>query len=251
MILSCTDPTIRKTLLKEAAAKKLTIENALFIGRTIQIATKNAQDIENKDRHNLEEDINKINVTNTSPSKFYQGPLPNSYRNPPSQNNFSHSIEYSNCGYNRPRNRCPAFGKSCSFCNKMNHFSSVCKSSLKQKHNRVHANQISDLIANEQPQPNPNLEQADSVNALYDDYVFAIKKSKLQPDVILHVERHATSFLIDSESSTDIINQATYDEIHAKHNIKLTPKLTKLYPYGHSSALPLLVTVHCMVTSKN
>ena len=133
----------------------------------------------------------------------------------------------------------------------MNHFSSVCKSSLKQKHNRVHANQISDLIANEQPQPNPNLEQADSVNALYDDYVFAIKKSKLKPDVILHVERHATSFLIDSESSTDIINQATYDEIHAKHNIKLTPKLTKLYPYGHSSALPLLATVHCMVTSKN
>ena len=32
LILSCTDPTIRKTLLKEAAAKKLTIENALFIG---------------------------------------------------------------------------------------------------------------------------------------------------------------------------------------------------------------------------
>ena len=201
MILSCTDPTIRKTLLKEAAAKKLTIENALFIGRTIHITTKNAQEIENKDRRNLEEDINKINVTNTSPSKFYQGPLPNSYQNPPSQNNFSHSIQYSNCGYNHPRNRCPAFGKSCSFCNKMNHFSSVCKSSLKQQHNRVHANQISDLIPNEQPQPNPNLEQADSVNALYDDYVFAIKKSKLQPDVILHVEEHATSFLIDSESS--------------------------------------------------
>ena len=131
LILSCTDPNIRKTLLKEAAAKKLTIENALFIGWTIQITIKNAQEIENKDRHNLEEDINKINVTNTSPSKFYQVPLSNSYRNPPSQNNFSHSIQYSNCGYNHPRNRCPPFGKSCSFCNKMNHFSSVCKSSLK------------------------------------------------------------------------------------------------------------------------
>ena len=39
----------------------------------------------------------------------------------------------------------------------MNLFSSVCKSSLKQQNNRVHANQISDLIQNEQPQPNPNL----------------------------------------------------------------------------------------------
>ena len=47
-----------------------------------------------------------------------------------------------------------------------------------------------------------------------------------------------------------LINQATY-KIHAKHNIKLTHTLAKLYPYGHSSALPLLGTVHCMVTSKN
>ena len=77
MILSCTDPTIRKTLLKEAATKKLTTESALFIGRTIQITTKNAQEIENKDRHNLEEEINKTKITNTSPSKFYQGPLRN------------------------------------------------------------------------------------------------------------------------------------------------------------------------------
>ena len=77
LILSCTDPTIRKTLLKETATKKLTIENALLIGRTIQITTKNAQEIENKDRHNLKEDINKTKITNTSPSKFYQGPLRN------------------------------------------------------------------------------------------------------------------------------------------------------------------------------
>ena len=79
LILSYTDPTIRKTLLKEAATKKLTIENALFIGRTIQITTKNAQEIENENRHNLEEDINKIQITNKSPLKFYQGPLQNSY----------------------------------------------------------------------------------------------------------------------------------------------------------------------------
>ena len=145
-ILSCTDPTIRKTLLKEAATKKHTIENALLIGRTIQITTKNAQEIENKDSHNLVEGINKIKITNTSPSKFYQGPLQNSYQNPPSQNHFSHSIQCSNCGYNHSRNCCPAFGKSCSFCNTMNHFSSVCKSHLKQQNNTVHANQISDLI---------------------------------------------------------------------------------------------------------
>ena len=79
LILSYTDPTIRKTLLKEAATKKLTIENALFIGRTIQITTKNAQEIENENRHNLEEDINKIQITNKSHLKFYQGPLQNSY----------------------------------------------------------------------------------------------------------------------------------------------------------------------------
>ena len=73
LILSCTDPTVRKTLLKESATKKLTIENALFIGRTIQITTKNAQEIENKDRNNLAEDINKLNITNKTPSKSYQG----------------------------------------------------------------------------------------------------------------------------------------------------------------------------------
>ena len=39
----------------------------------------------------------------------------------------------------------------------MNNFSSVCKSCSKQQNNRAHANQISDLIHNEQPQPNPNL----------------------------------------------------------------------------------------------
>ena len=33
LILSCTDPTIRKTLLKEAATKKLTIENAFIVGK--------------------------------------------------------------------------------------------------------------------------------------------------------------------------------------------------------------------------
>ena len=77
------------------------------------------------------------------------------------------------------------------------------------------------------------------------------KKTKLQLDVTLHVEGHATSFLIDSGFSTGTINQATYNEIHAKHNIKLSPTLKKLYPYRHRSALPLSGTVHCMVTSKN
>ena len=33
LILSCTDPTIQKTLLKEAATKKLTIENAFIVGK--------------------------------------------------------------------------------------------------------------------------------------------------------------------------------------------------------------------------
>ena len=35
LILNCTDPTIRKTLLKEAATKKLTIENAFIVGKRV------------------------------------------------------------------------------------------------------------------------------------------------------------------------------------------------------------------------
>ena len=41
------------------------------------------------------------------------------------------------------RNRCPAFGKSCSFYNKMNHFRSVCRSRLSHQTHKEHANKIS------------------------------------------------------------------------------------------------------------
>ena len=81
------------------------------------------------------------------------------------------SLQCQNCGFSHIRNRCPAYGKLCSFCNKMNHFNSVCKTRLAQTRQREHTNQISNPT-----QPNIQYpETTETVNTLYDEFVFKVE----------------------------------------------------------------------------
>ncbi|CAC5394862.1 unnamed protein product [Mytilus coruscus] len=103
-----------------------------------------------------------------------------------------------NCGGDFPHaNKCPAFGKSCNSCKKMNHFAAVCRSkrngtnTYKRKVNKVE-----------------NYEYDDAHDSSSDDgYIFGLRENtvnkvqKGQPKINVKINNSNVDILIDTGSS--------------------------------------------------
>ncbi|XP_046558199.1 uncharacterized protein LOC124267324 [Haliotis rubra] len=94
---------LRKSLLKETA---LTLAKAVTICTLNEITEKGLQELTNKSTA----EVHAIHGARNERRK--------QHKSPPTCRN---------CTYSHPVGRCPARGKKCHNCNKMNHFASVCK----------------------------------------------------------------------------------------------------------------------------
>ena len=127
IIQNCLSQSLRRKALKDDS---LTLEQIMLEARSLELSEAQAKQIEGE-----------------SVAPVYKVQKHRSYQRKPQQKERSSgqsSNKCFNCGGNYPHNDtpCPAKGKTCSYCKKLNHFAKYCKGKKKQK--RV--NQLSNKL---------------------------------------------------------------------------------------------------------
>ena len=155
------------------------------------------------------------------------------------------------CGFSWPHTKgpCPAKGKSCNKCGKLNHFAKMCQSrphptvppkrqsypqqssiSKPQKHSHVH--RVSTAV-----------DASLSSDGSDDEYVFTLirNQSKVQvPETDVEVNGMQITVMIDTGASTDILDEATFNMVNKDCRIKLQPDSCKIFAYGSNIQLTTL-----------
>ncbi|XP_071963863.1 uncharacterized protein [Antedon mediterranea] len=162
------------------------------------------------------------------------------YQNTPQESNPRKSRTSSTictyCGGEYPhksKNTCPAYGKKCNNCGKMNHYAKQCR----QKHN-AHA---VDIMSND---------ENDSTTS-EDEYSFHITgtESEKQPKVNLTIQGSTVNAIIDTGATINIMSMSTYKRLQHKPQL-YTEKLPKVFGYGSRQALCLAGTFSANITYK-
>ncbi len=122
-----------------------------------------------------------------------------------------------NCGLQHPKKQCPAFGKQCRSCNKLNHFAKYCRSAKRKVE---------------------TVEQSESDTSPKSDLMFigAIdhsNKTELGADecyTTLDIEGHSVKFKVDTGSQVNILPNSVYKQL--KGRSKLAKTTTRLTSYS-------------------
>jgi hypothetical protein len=123
-----------------------------------------------------------------------------------------------NCGGKHVDRKCPAFGKKCHHCGKLNHFQTVCRSRLQ------HVN-YTEASTSEATQ-----------NSSSDESVFNLCCTNSSiPSVCVNIFNSDVKFLIDTGSSVNIMNENIYNNMSSKPSLQQPVPL--IFAYGASQPL--------------
>ena len=119
-----------------------------------------------------------------------------------------------NCGGQYPHDGdCPARGKDCKACGKMNHFARQCRSK-QQKDTRRQYRPVDNKVRQQHSVCNVTERSNDNDSSSSDDkYIFVINSGhdKLQPQAHIKINNMEISVLIDSGAAVNIISQSVHD----------------------------------------
>ena len=246
IILGCSSSRLRRRALREST---LTLDQLLSHGRAMETAEKQATHIEQTN-----EESHEINRAQQQQSQ--QRPAQ------PNPRETNRSRKCFNCGNNYPHldGICPAKGKACRLCQKMNHFARCCRSTHRNVKPDTGVNNVEARTTAPQRQDptsastinqgNPN--PADSSSD--DEYILSLGNSKTHatkskvksPKVHVKVRNMPTEMMIDTGASVDIIDEHAFARLQKysrKTNrapITLCKMNTKVYGYGADKPLPLV-----------
>ena len=144
-----------------------------------------------------------------------------------------------NCGGSFPhKGLCPAKGKQCRKCGKLNHFQSVCRSrpiaqpsgSLAQQDStqNYHSNATRNPI-----RPLEHYTTSDSD----EDYIYGIHSLDKSPRVNVTVGGHSFSTIVDTGATINVIDERTYQTLRG---ISLQKTTTKAFAYNSTTPVPFL-----------
>ena len=126
-----------------------------------------------------------------------------------------------NCGGNKRHQRCPAVGKECRNCKKLNHFEKVCRS-------KAHSVNFAETLE----------QTGQSRNSSSDEYVFNLHQNssnKTIPSVHAQVFDSSVEFLVDTGSSVNVVSRNVYNGLKPKPSLKQPVPLI----YAYNSSTPL------------
>lgn len=147
-----------------------------------------------------------------------------------------------NCGGPWPHNNniCPAKGKSCLNCGKVNHFAKVCRSApsrSKVRFSRKPAKQYP-KVRKISGQP------ASSESSSEDEFIFTLNKQTLKdkttPQVQIAVNNTSIKMVIDTGASIDIIDEVAFNTMRKHTPIALQRSTTRIFAYGATKQLPVM-----------
>ena len=179
---------VRQRLL---SVEELTLDKAISICQAHEEAKKNSQYL--SDNPAVEVcDLKKKSGRGTQRSAT------STYKSRDSSDPSSKTV-CSNCGSQHPKKQCPAFGKQCRKCNKLNHFAKCCRSS-KHKIEAVDNSPKSDLFVGAIDHNNRTELGADECYTT------------------LNVEGHLVKFKVDTGSQVNILPSSLYNSGTFNHN---------------------------------
>ena len=241
-IIQCSSSNrLRRNALKDAGT---TLQGLLDMGRAIETSEKEATAIETSSTQRSDTTTESANVVQYNPRQGKQ--------------TTNNGRKCRHCGYDFPHrggmDQCPAKGKTCNACGKLNHFAQVCRStnhsqagssqrsrvSKSRPRDRRTQNNVSDAETSE------DSSNESDINSAY--VIYRIEK-KRKPTTVIKIQDTSTRVLIDSGASVNIMDEATF------HRLKKQPKLqktkTKLYGYG-KIPIPVMgkITAQIESTSK-
>lgn len=208
-----------ETAVQKARANEATQEQTSHMNRNVNAITHNGK----YGKNNNNNKGNKNHVQTDSNSKKSNANKNMNSINHKNNNNFkkfSNNSSYSNeklidkcrfCNFSHKIKNCPAYGKNCASCNKMNHFASVC---------RYKGRNIQEIASNNVTNTKNNTEIEDN-NALYISSIEKIvgsvnKTTVLNWNEALNINGHEIKVKIDTGSEVNIISRTLLNKIYPK-----------------------------------
>lgn len=228
IIQTCTCNKLRRQALQKP---EMTLTELLTLGRMMALAESQASGMEHAQspaQENPREDVLAMDMRRMSIKK-----------------------KCYNCSGTFPHREqpCPARGKTCDSCGKLNHFAKCCRSKRPQGGSRrqeVHYMQHTDTAKG----PNSNRPNAGMELTEDSEYLYTVSETKANlPHASIKVGDSNVKVMIDTGASVNIIDETTF------RRLKCRPSLTKctisIFPYGSRTPLPALGKFTAMVESKS
>lgn len=237
IIQGCTSTRLRRKALRS----EMSLDEIIKEARSLELSDKNASEIEQSANHN--------NSYNTCAIR--QKRKPNHRQQRQSTNTYRQSQQKTrscrNCGKEYPHmnGQCPAAGKICNFCKKMNHFEIVCRSKHKQS-KPVHTlgtDNCSDSEISDNDKSSNEFAFGLAINSNKPDI------SCKRPTIKVKVEGHALKMLVDTGSSINVIDEKAYNAMKPKPKLNKTD--TKVYAYGSIEAVKIMGQFQAMIETKD
>jgi hypothetical protein len=219
VIQGCKSSTLRRKILEKSSEKfksdgtDISLETAIELGRMDEAINTNCQIMESqtqKSQPSAEANVNAIKEKRIC----------------------------IRCGGEYPhKGKCPAFGKTCSKCNKPNHFAKQCKSTQTNKTRKI--NMVKYDTESENESHIWSIRVKKTINAI---------KNFFMPLITLLICQTSVSFAIDTGAQVNLIDESTYNKL------KIKPKLykcnTSLYSYNNHKPIDVIGQFYTRVLLK-
>lgn len=232
IIQSCASSRLRRKALREP---ELSLEELLDHGRTLELSEIQATGIEN----GATATVNMLDQKTTEKR-------PNSSWSTKKRSDN----RCRNCGGKYPHDgECPAKGKQCRACGKLNHFARQCRSKSRDINTKRPQN-----TANQHPKKVHHItktalgEKTEHNSSSSDDaYVFAVDADEILELPQTHIKLNGSSMLvlIDSGASANCVSETSFEKLVPRP--KLSPTKTKIYPFRSNVPLPVSGAFKCSV----
>lgn len=150
------------------------------------------------------------------------------------------------CGWNFPHPKeCPAKGKECLVCHKLNHFARVCRSNkrvhkLEDEDSEEDSEAAFDIFKEQDTEQEESVCKENTENTRKDDdeaeYVYVTHTHKTAPIVTIQMLNTEVKFMIDTGATVNIMSYETYESLKCPVLNKESPKI---YAYGTKQSLEI------------
>ena len=236
-------------LRRKCLRDKLSLVAFLTEARNEETIQRQAQEIEEQHQN---EKCNKVVGFKQQPNRFRKKkylpkPKPSKPGSKPQSGQNIQRCRNCNGSWPHPggQKNCPAYGKRCNLCQKLNHFASVCKSSASGGTPNTSKKQFVSVL-NEEDSDSSNEQTSDS------DFVFFAKNAKIDcklPHFPIIINDLHVNALADSGASVNLLSIANFNKLNVKP--KLEKCKAKIFAFGSSSPIEILGKFHCNVKAND
>ena len=226
IIQNCLSKRLRRYALLET---DLTLDKLLGKGRAFEISDIQATGLEEAlSSTQISESVN-FTRTHRKPHQFTRK------RNNTSNGSKSHACH--NCGGVWPHKTtpCPARGKDCRKCGKLNHFAKYCRST------KTSTESATVSKPNQQRHAVHNVENLPSSDTDDEEYLYTVSSEERKtPKTRIKISNVYVDMVIDTGASIDIIDEFNFAVLQKSAHIQLQRSKTRIFAYGAVNDLNVL-----------